>query len=175
MNFAAGQYTIIDDSGFLAIIDPYKYNSFVDEDWSFLELKERFVSEMQKNSLIIWSTGMEGTWNVQILTKPLVEKSFRQFEKAIRVTNKRLVLTNYEYLTEAAQFKDFDFAVNYDRELCIEIENGLYLALIRQLADTEDLNEALTDGQIQYEIILSPIAESDGVKEDIKDIIWLES
>jgi hypothetical protein len=40
------RFKITDDSGFLAIVNPHKYNSFVDENWELPQLFNHFVNEM---------------------------------------------------------------------------------------------------------------------------------
>ena len=39
---------ITDDSGFIAIIEPEKYISFVDEDWDLEKLAKHFKGQMKK-------------------------------------------------------------------------------------------------------------------------------
>src|SRR6478735_1648595 len=97
---------ITDDSGFIAIANSDEYISFVDNDWELYQLLDHFVKEMNKDTLIIWSTGMENDWTIDILDKPSNKKPFREFNKSISVTEGQLFLTNYEDLTMAAQFDD---------------------------------------------------------------------
>jgi hypothetical protein len=40
---------------------------------------------MNKDTLIIWSTGMEHEWTKEILDQPSNKKSFREFNKSIFV------------------------------------------------------------------------------------------
>jgi len=47
-------FTITEDSGFLAIVNADKFNSFVSEEWELSQLLNRFVDEMNNNHLIIW-------------------------------------------------------------------------------------------------------------------------
>lgn len=60
---------ITDDSGFIAIVNADKYNSFVDENWELPQLLNRFVDEMNKDALIIWATGSENKWIVEFSDK----------------------------------------------------------------------------------------------------------
>ena len=50
--------TIADDSGFIAIANCDKYISFIDENWELPQLITHFVDEMNKQSLIVWATGL---------------------------------------------------------------------------------------------------------------------
>jgi hypothetical protein len=45
---------VTDDSGFLALVDPDAYESFVAEDWSLEQLIEHFKGEMAQGRLLIW-------------------------------------------------------------------------------------------------------------------------
>src|SRR4030095_4998009 len=96
--------SITDDSGFLAIVNADKYNSFLNEGWTLPQLFERFVDEMNRDNLIIWSTDSENTWKVNFVNKPSDKKSFREFSKTMTVTNGQIFLTNYEDLTISAQY-----------------------------------------------------------------------
>jgi hypothetical protein len=59
---------ISDDSGFIGLVNADKYDSFVNENWEFNDLKERFIQEMNRSNLLFWSTGQEGLWNVRVTT-----------------------------------------------------------------------------------------------------------
>lgn len=55
---------ITDDSGFIAIVNADKYFSFVDENWNLPQLLNHFVDQMNKQTLIIWTTGLQNTWTI---------------------------------------------------------------------------------------------------------------
>lgn len=55
--------SISDDSGFLGLINPAPYASFVDEDWDLEQLFQHFRNEMKKQNLLLWGTGRECEWN----------------------------------------------------------------------------------------------------------------
>jgi hypothetical protein len=147
------RFKITDDSGFLAIADPYKYNSFVHENWELPQLFNHFVNEMNNETLIIWSTGSSGEWTVLCSTKPSTKKSYREFTKSIVVADGRLCLTNYEDLTMAAQFADDKIPAAHNAELIIKLQNGQYSFTIRQMFDPEDYDYD-PDGKVNFEIIL---------------------
>ena len=98
--------TITDDSGFLAIANADRYNSFVDGQWNLSQLLTHFVDEMNNANLIIWRTGSENKWTIEFLDNPSNKKAFREFAKTIEVTHGQLFLTSYEDLTMAAQFSE---------------------------------------------------------------------
>ena len=71
--------TKTDDSGFIGVVNPDKYNSFVSEDWQLPQLLNRFVDEMNNDTLILWSTGSENVWIVDFLSNPSYKKIVQRF------------------------------------------------------------------------------------------------
>ena len=169
------QYRITDDSGFLAIVNPARYDSFVNIDWEFDDLVQRFKIEMQNNNLIIWYSGGEKTWRVHILETFSDDIAFRQFNKFIEVTKDRLLLTNYEDLTMAAQFENELITTERNKDQLFDIKNGLYKATIRQMYDPEDFEAVSIDEKADFEIIFTPLAAERSVEEHIDNIIWWPS
>ncbi len=143
------KYQIDDDSGFMGLIDNNTYFSFVDEDWSFDQLMNHLKNEMKKHSLLIWGTGSENTWNIEVNDNFSEKTGFREIIGNIVVTNKELFLINYESLSMAAQFKHVKLPENHMKDLKIELENGEYLVRIVQLKDPID--EKLTD---EYDFLI---------------------
>lgn len=165
-------YRITDDSGFLAIVNPEKYHSFVQENWQFSDLLERFKTEMSQDHLIIWSTGREGTWNVQVLPAPSNQIGFRQFEKTIDVTNGQLLLTNFEDITMAAQFADMGIVSAHNQDQLISIENGFYQAILRQMSDPEVFADASSKVAADFELIFVPLTAPFHPAEPVENIFW---
>jgi len=166
-------YDITDDSGFMALADPDRYQSFVHKEWDFDELVERFLQEMRNNALIIWSTGLENTWTVRFSDRPTDATPFRQFEKVIEVTNGRLVLTNYEDLTMAAQFEDEKIPSRHNADLLVGLANGRYTATVRQMVHP-DRSFDMPSGEVHFEIVLSPVISDGPVGKQVDDIFWSE-
>jgi hypothetical protein len=161
---------ITDDSGFIAIVNPAKYNSFLSADWNFEQLRERFIDEMNKETLIIWSTGVEGEWNMQLLENPSGKTSFREFEKTIEVTDGQLCFINYEDLSMAAQFEDVQIASEQDDSRSIKIANGKYIILVRQLFNPAIYQEEQLEN-VHFEIIIKQAGMNSG-KSKIANIFW---
>jgi hypothetical protein len=164
MNFPA-QLKITDDSGFLAIVNADKYQSFVDSDWGLHQLFNHFVDEMNNGNLIMWATGYENEWTVIFLDKPSDDVAFREFSKSIHVTNGKLFLTNYEDLTMAAQFQEEKIPQEGNAELCINLDDGKYDFTIRQLFDQSD-HDYVAQEKINFEIIIQPGTEKKDPKID---------
>ena len=149
-------YSITDDSGFLALINADKYNSFIGEGWSFEQLQQRFTEQTIARNLLIWTTGGEGFYKVAVLRHPSDDKPFRGVHGEIEVTNELLYLTNYEDLTMAAQFPDEKLPANNSKAIRIKLRNGLYGVLIRQMFNPEFAIDE--DDRIGFEVVFSEIA-----------------
>jgi len=160
-------FNITDDSGFLAVVNADKYNSFVAEDWQFEQLLTRFVDEMNKNTLIVWSTGGENGWIVSFLNEPSNQEAFKEFSKTIEVTCGKLYLTNYEDLTMAAQYADEKILTKHNTGLYLTIDNGLYNLTVRQMFDANDYQDKRA---MDFEIIIHP--ENKPSQESIKEVFW---
>jgi hypothetical protein len=166
-------FRISDDSGFMAIVNADKYNSFVSENWTFDEIKERFIDEMNNNNLVLWGTGFGNIWSVFLGDKPSSKKSFREFSKSICITKGELYLTNYEDLTMTAQFKEEKIPQKHNSNLVIKLDNGIYHVLVRQLFDPNnyDFDNA---GQPNFEIVIEPF-EGQKFNNFVENIFWWTS
>ena len=161
--------SITDDSGFLAIANPEKYNAFVSENWELPELFGRFVEEMNRENLIIWATAMGGgEWTVAILDKATNKKAFREFDKSIVVTNGQLCLTNYEDLTMAAQYANEKIPAKHNSDLIIPLVSGRYIFTVRQMFDPEDYDYE-AERKINFEIVIKP---DNDLMQKTENVFW---
>ncbi len=161
-------FTISDDSGFLAIVNADKYNSFVNEMWTLPQLFERFIEEMNYDHLIIWSTGSENTWTVTFVNKPSDKKSFREFSKTMTVTNGQVFLTNYEDLTISAQYADEKVPAKHNIDLNIKLDNGVYEFKIRQLFDPTNYEDEAGSENFEIVVQLNAIV----TRQQVDKIFW---
>jgi hypothetical protein len=149
---------IYDEDGFIALVDADKYHTFVDRDWEFDQLMDHFVTEMNKDTFIIWQTYPGGgLWKVRITDQAGDQKAFREFEKTINVTAGRLYLTNYTDLTMAAQFESDKIPANKAEHLFVELPNGSYTVWVRQLFDEETYGKEENDekeAEVTHEIVI---------------------
>jgi hypothetical protein len=150
-------FQITDDSGFLAIINVDKYNSYVSEEWGFPQLIKHFCDEMNKEYLVIWATGLEYEWTVEVSKGSTNKMAFREFSKSIEVTNGKLYLTNYEDLTMAAQFEKVKLPIRHNAGLFVNLDNGRYELTIRKLFDLENFDFD-KEGDVNFEILIKPYA-----------------
>lgn len=61
-----GTYSITDDTGILALVDPSEYQGYIGAQWTYEQILERFRKAMALHQMLIWETGMECIWNVRI-------------------------------------------------------------------------------------------------------------
>ena len=163
--------TIIDNDGFLALVDTNRYHSFVTEDWEFEQLISHFIDQSNKKCMIMWRSGYEGDqWIVNFEQVKSDKVAFREFETQIEVTDKKLYLTEYADLTMAASYNDSKIPSKHNSALFINLENGLYNVLVRQLFNP-DLD--YSDIQEHFEIVLERVTEKSDIRTE--NIRWFDS
>lgn len=129
---------IPDDSGFLALVDPDAYRSFVGEDWTFEQLMAHFTAQMRERRMLIWRSGAENLWRVQVRLSTSAINGYRELTGPLTITNGRLLLTNYERLTMAAQFEDVALPEPENMDMLIPVPSGHYRCRIVQIDDPEN-------------------------------------
>lgn len=104
-------HRITDDSGLLALIDPDAYDAFLGRNWSL----DHFRAAMEREELVVWGTGREGIWTIEVVRGHPEATGDRAVRGPITVSDGRLLLVNWTQLTMAAQFEDVNLAET-DRE-----------------------------------------------------------
>jgi hypothetical protein len=125
---------VTDDSGFLALIDPDAYSGFVTHDWDLDDVVDRFRREMAARHLLIWGTGVEGCWTVEVSLEARPEAGAREVVGSIVSSRGRLLVTNYESLTMAAQFEDVTLPEPHQVNDVLDVTPGTYRCRIVQRA-----------------------------------------
>ena len=133
---------VTDDSGFLAVVVPSTYPSFVDRKWEFDQLFEHFRQQMSQQSLLIWGTGLEGFWKVEVRVGGSSVHGFREVSGPLRVVGGEVLVTNYESLTMAAQFEDVRMPETHEQNQLIQLADGGYRCRIVQMFDPEEQERA---------------------------------
>lgn len=129
-------FRVTDDSGFLAIVDPDAYPTFLGADWDWKMIQRHFVKQMQGGALLIWGTGREETWEVHI-GEPVPGGSFRAIEGTIWASSGRLHLTSFDDLSYAASYDDATLPLPHSGENVLVVQPGTYRCMIEQLRDPE--------------------------------------
>lgn len=156
-------YEVTDDSGLLAFVDPLSYRSFVGNDWALDQLVRHLKSETELGRLVIWGTGREDTWRVEIRLGNPPEPGFREFTAVIRASGEHLLLTNYESLTMAAQFESVTLPEPHARDLLVPVQPGLYRCRVVQRFDPEPHAPSLRDDRADFVVELAALKEADRV------------
>ncbi|WP_259070330.1 hypothetical protein HDF24_14700 [Mucilaginibacter sp. X4EP1] len=168
---------IIDDDGFIALVNSSNYQSFVDVDWQFGQLMTHFTDQMNAGNIVVWKTSNDGggNWLVSFQEQPFSTPAFRQFDQFINVTTGELFLTNYGDLTMAAQFSDVSIPAAHNADLKIKLKNGWYKLTVRQLFDPNSSLQYF-DSEIEecisFEIIIEPSSEV--VLQPVSGVYWHE-
>jgi hypothetical protein len=140
---------VTDDSGFLALVVPAAYETFVASDWTLDQILAHFKTQMARHSLLIWGTGLEGFWKVDVRQTKAKVKGFREVTGPLHVVGESLLLTNYESLTMAAQFKDVTLPERDQQDLVVSLPDGNYTCRIIQMFDPKQ-EESAGDGQPDF-------------------------
>lgn len=164
---------ISDDSGFMGLVNVETYDSFVSENWGFDDLRERFIREMNRCTMLFWSTGREGLWNVRITTDKEEHKPFRTIRGKISVTDEKLFLINYEDLSMAAQFQNEKLPLRHNADLGLRIENGNYNVKINQLFNPDSLMPE-DDDKVHFEIVIEKTLAGEVGTNKFDRIPWLQ-
>lgn len=166
-------FEIADDSGHLALVDPASYKSFVNKDWEVEDLVVLFTAESAEGSLVFWGTGREETWRVEVRDASTTEPGFREFRTRVNVTGSSLLLTNYETLTMAAQYRDEILGADLASELLIPSAPGAYECRVVQRFDP---NEGAQPGDVgpHFIIELTPARAGDQTICDAGPLPWTD-
>jgi hypothetical protein len=132
-------YEITDDTGAIAFVDPDAYESFIAEEWTVEQLDEKFKAQMSQKHLLIWETGMENIWRVQVDFAKTHVRGFRDATGPIVATQGRLLLTSYDSLAMAAQYNDVRLPEPHELDQVISVPPGEYHCRIIQMYDFDPL------------------------------------
>lgn len=97
----------MDDDGFVCLVCPDRYVSYVDEDWTLEEVLDRFVEQMNAGTLFVAYPGPDRSGEpFTLVAEPSARPSAREAEGRVVVGEGGAWLTDYAQLTMAAQFAD---------------------------------------------------------------------
>jgi hypothetical protein len=136
---------VTDDSGLLAVVVPAAYETFVASDWTLDQILAHFKAQMARRSLLIWGTGLEGFWKVDVVLKQTKVIGFREVRGPLEVLGGSLLLTNYESLTMAAQYKDVTLPETHQEDSLVSLPDGNFVCRIIQMFDPEHEESAGDD------------------------------
>jgi len=150
---AISMYRVVDDGGFLAILDPNAYTSFISETFSSYEvLRRHFLEEMQKGTILVWGTGVANKWRIDVRFEQSDVVGFRQVTGPLNVSDGFLCLSDYGTLFGAALNKAASLPPGNKRSLYIQLASGRYTCRVVQMFDPED--DDCSDGDHDFLIEL---------------------
>jgi hypothetical protein len=113
---------------------------------------------MACGSLLIWATGLEGLWRVDVRLGVTDIRGFREVSGPLRVKGESLLVTNYESLTMAAQFGDVRLPQGDEEDQLIRLPDGDYSCRIVQMFNPE-ADEHAGENLADFVIAISKPAE----------------
>ena len=123
----------VDDDGFVLLITPDSYDSFIDEDWTLDQITTRFTEQMTAGSMFAAYVGPDAALHQLTYGPPAPSAAVaREASSAIDVAAGGLWLTDYTQVTMAAQYEDQQPLGTYSTRL--PVEPGRYEVRLQQLA-----------------------------------------
>jgi hypothetical protein len=154
---------IVGDGTYLSLIDPLRYASFAGENWATNDrvLEPHFIEEMQNQSALVWATGFETDWRVEVREGISNETGYREQSGSIENSGDTLIMANYDALSMCAQF-DNEKVAEQDHGICkIPLPQGRYKIRVVQLIDPEtydfDENNRAAEFLLEYAKADSPM------------------
>ncbi len=123
---------------------------------------------MAKHSMLIWGTGLEGMWRVDLRIDGPNVRGFREVTGPLRVEGGFVLVTSYESLTMAAQFADVMLPETHERDQLVPISNGDYSCRVIQMFDPDASGSA--EGESADFVILLSVSTRPGLAWS--DIPW---
>ena len=164
---------IIADGSIIAIANTKKYNETLSNqtNWTWKQFNN-FILETNKENLIVFDTSWENEWTFEFLVDNETEKTyFRKFEQSIEVTDQKLYFINWTDLTSSLQFEDTKLPDELNKDLKIDLENGFYKVVIKQLFDPEDYEY---DPENKINFIVEFFLQSENPNIQSEKIMWTE-
>lgn len=127
----------IDEDGFIALVCPDSYTSFVADNWTLTQVSDHFVEQMNLGNAFIACPGDEAADEVFALVRRRDGgRVIREASGRVRVGDAGLWLTSYLQLSTAAQFED-QLAADPRNSLRLPCAPGLFRVTVRELAGVE--------------------------------------
>lgn len=147
------------DGSYLALVDTRQYRSFVGADWcEDARLYKHLCAEIGPAHALVWASGFEADWLVDIQSGHSTQRGFREFVGDILNTGNSLHLVNYDSLTMAAQFDDILLPDEETADYEIPLAPGAYRIRVVQMFDPASawwdvLGEESPAFRIEYQAI----------------------
>ncbi len=150
---------VSDDSGFLALVVPAAYPGFVDSDWNLKQLFNHFRYQVARRSMLIWGTGLENFWKVDVRLEASGVTGFREIRGGLVVTGGEVLVTNYESLAMVAQCAEVRLPQPHETDQLVRLSDGKYVCRIVQMLDPRD--EELFEDHAEADFVVELIRSED--------------
>ena len=157
----------------VALIDAAAYPSFVDDEWTLPQIRKHFVRQMNGGTMLAWGTGASANWRINVAGGAArTARVYREFTGRITATGRKLHLTSYDELTDAAQFENVRMPEKGTEGWFIPVKPGEYDCRVAQLYDPARADSAQVFGQKTPHFLLT-LAKAEGPKPSaFKRVPW---
>lgn len=157
----------------LALVDPDAYDGFIDANWTYEKILERFRAAMTLRQLLIWETGLEGIWRVRISDDDGQSREaphgFRSVRGTIQTSGK-LYLVNYETLSMVAQFEDEKIDSPHKSRFALTVTPDTYQVTVVQMFNPDtQINEP---PEVDFNIYLKAASQTEALPAPWTGIAW---
>ena len=122
---------------------------------------------------MFFSTGYENEWTLEFfINEQSTENYIRKFEQTEEVTNEVLHLVSWSDLIATLQFSDTKLPSKDNEKLKINIANGLYRVVVKQLFDCEDY-EYESENKVNF--IVELFSQNQAIITNAESIVWTEN
>lgn len=155
-------YNISEDDGFLVLLDPNTYVTFIGDEADFDQIIHHIKDEMSKYRILVWGTETGGNWRVQVVHGESSINGYRDVTGFITVSQNFLCITNFFELRMTARNPLLFMPTKSASSHRVELENGTYSCRIIQLYDPNDFDDLRANDEsrpnfiISFEKVLSP-------------------
>lgn len=162
-------FTIPADYGCLAIVAPDSYEAFVHENWELEQLKSHIICQNKMKRIVPWGC-VSGNWIINIALSEVNMAGDREFWSQIETTG-RLLITTYDSITMAAQFKDEKVPQNHELDQVFEVPSGQYVVKVIQNFRTSEQESEKVFNQKEPHFFVSLIKAEKDI-EELTKIPW---
>ncbi|KXO88027.1 hypothetical protein AXK56_11615 [Tsukamurella pulmonis] len=122
----------VDDDGFVLLITPDSYDSYIDRNWTLEQITTRFTEQMTARSMFAAYVGQDAALHQLTYGPPALSAVVaREASSVVDVAEGGLWLTDYTQITMAAQFEDEQPIGTYSTRL--PVDPGRYEVRLHQL------------------------------------------
>lgn len=159
----------------IALIDASAYQSFVDANWTLAQLQQHFVDQINQGRMLAWGTGAPGNWRISVSDNSGDVTGYREFTGRITATDKKLHLTSYDELTNAAQFQQATVPSSETVNWFLSIEPGQYDCRVVQLFDPDQAESEHVFNQESPHFAIELTEANVGKPNEMKQVPWFEA